>query len=986
MAVLVFIPWLSSPFVQLTLAQTDADLFESKIRPIFVEKCQKCHGPDKQKAGLRLDHKAGWQNPGDRGAIIVPGKPDESLLLKVISYNDPLLKMPPDKKLSDQEINAIRLWVNQGAVDPRVLNDKKVGSISLDQAKAHWSFKPVQNNFDLKGLNSKPIDFFISQKLKEINLPLSPKADKRTLIRRLYYDITGLPPSYSQVINFLNDNSPNATEKVIDQLFSSSNFGENAGRRWLDLVRFADTAGENSDHPLPYAYKYRDYVIKSFNNNKPYDQFVQEQIAGDIYAAKNPTPSNSDQIIATGFLAIARRFGHEIEKEMHLTHEDAIDTLGKSLLGLTLGCARCHDHKYDPISAKDYYALYGILDSTRFPFPGCEPKQQPKDLVSIETSNLADPSIVALQKKIEKQKAELAKILVEEGVFIQSFLASIKTPVLLGKGVLKDGSEQDIATTAIEGNLPISVTNGQMIQLSLFPQKNHGMDSTKVEFVIQEVDGKRQLWNVKTDLIDVFLQSNPAKDSYGNLSVWAFFDCNNGLRLLPETLLDFQKNIGLNIWKNGDTPSVFVNASNNIINAWTKLPSRSFFMHPGQNGAVSLAWFSPIKGKISIQGNLKDVHPGGIDGVDWKLELFNANIQPSLNALTLLAEKKKSLNIELLKLQQSLPLPQLAYAVAEKPGKNIKLHLRGDPERLGEEVPRRWLEIFGSNDISNPSASGRKDLALWVTSPANPLTARVMVNRIWGHYFGKGIVKSSNDFGLRGEVPTHPELLDWLASEFIRSGWNIKHIHKLIVLSDAYQQSSTSSVIGLEKDTKNDFYWRMDKRRLKAEEIRDSLLFCAGDLDNTSGIKHPFPPEATWNFTQHNPFNANYDHNKRSVYLMVKRNSRHQFLGLFDGADPNTTTPLRQVTTVPTQALYFMNDPFFHLEAEKLATIAFAFREYEKIVNTLFQISLQRPPTESEKTIVLSLLNPKADKNLTVKDWASVARLLLASNEFVFLD
>jgi len=714
--------------------------FEAKVRPLLVRSCQKCHGPEKQRGGLRLDTKAGWQAGGESGPVIVPGKPDESLLIKALRHPDPKLRMPPNEKLADHEIAALVEWVKDGATDPRV-GAAQLGGMTLDAAKKWWSFQPVKRPAVPTIPNSafrNPIDSFLVAKLSDKGLSLSPPADKRTLLRRVTYDLTGLPPTPDELDAFVKDDSGEALAKVVDRLLASPQYGERWGRHWLDLVRYADTAGENSDHPLPHAWRYRNWVIDAFNRDHPYDQFLRDQIAGDLLWKDPPKvatpgwemlapfrtpPPAFDSRVATGYLAIARRFGHDTDKDMHLTFEDTIDTVGKTLLGLSIGCARCHDHKYDAITAKDYYALYGIFESTRFAFPGCEAKQQPRDLVRLQ----------------------------------------------------------------------------------------------------------------------------------------------------------------------------------------------------------------PLR-------------------------------------------------------------PELAYAVVDGTVKNAKLQLRGDPEKPGPEVPRRWLEVLGGQLVPANSGSGRLQLAGWIASPENPLTARVMVNRIWQNHFGKGLVQSPNDFGARGLPPTHPELLDWLAAEFVASGWSIKHLHKLIVLSAAYQQGSVSRPDALKADPNNDLYWRFDRRRLTGEEIRDSLLVVSGQLDRTPGGAHPFPPEKSWGFTQHNPFNTIYETDRRSVYVISIRNRRHPFLGLFDGADPNATTPQRQVTTVPTQALYFLNDPFFHKQAEKLASRVLVKADDATRLNELFLLALLRSPTAKDRATADAFLSryssqltdPPAERPKIA--WTALTRVVLASNEYLYLD
>lgn len=964
--------------------------FESKIRPIFVEHCIKCHGPAKQKGGLRLDTKAGWEAGGENGPAIKPGKPDDSLLIKAIRRTEKSLQMPPDRKLSETEIAALVQWVKDGAIDPRVDERTRIGNVPVADAKNWWSFRPLVRPPVPQRLSDNPIDAFILAKLAKHNLGLSPAADRRILIRRVTYDLTGLPPTIDEVDAFVQDKSVNAFEKVVDRLLASPAYGERWGRHWLDLVRYADTAGENSDHPLPHAWRYRNWVIDAFNRDQPFDEFLREQIAGDILAGKGSPEKHASRVVATGFLALARRFGHDIDKDMHLTHEDSIDTIGKAFLGLTLGCARCHDHKYDAVTMKDYYALYGILDSTKFAFPGCEPKQQPNDLVpllpSAEWDRVVKPHrdrVAAVDERLRRSREEQTKLLRD----LKTLFA--KSSESLGRGEIADGGEQSLEKLPD----PTEVKAGDFIQLSISPLKNHGADSTLIEWEITEVGEKERRWNLKSDLLDRFLDGNPQRDAHGHADVWWLLDSRDGPRLLPESVRDLSGNKGLHVWRNGDTPSVFVNASETPAAVWTKLPPRSLFAHPAPNGNVAIGWLSPVDGKIRIKGRVKDAHPGGPDGIGWQVERFRGAIKEPLLKLAATAQTIRKLESERVQLIASGPKADVAYAVTEGTPHDVKLHLRGDPEKPGPVQPRRWLEVFGGEVLPPGSGSGRLALANWITSPTNPLTARVMVNRIWLHHFGKGLVKTPNDFGTRGVPPTHPELLDWLAYEFIASDWSVKAIHRRIVLSATYQQSSASSAETEKIDPTNEHYSRFDRRRLSAEELRDTLLVVSRQLDRSSGGPHPFPPEATWNYTQHVPFSTFYDSDKRSVYLISLRNRRHPFLGLFDGADPNASTPQRQETTVPTQALYFLNDPFFHQQSEKLATRILELPDDEARLVTLYQLVLQRLPSARDRSIANAFIKPYAESLTIVVDtdrakvaWSAFARIVLASNEFLYLD
>ncbi len=929
------------------------DFFEAKVRPILVERCVKCHGPEKQKGGLRLDSKRGWQTGGENGPAIQPGKPDESLVIKAVRRIDDRLRMPPAKGLAAAEIAALVQWVKDGAIDPRGEDAGRIGGVTIGEARKWWSFQPVVRPAVPKNSATNPIDAFVRAKLAEHKLALSPPTDRRTWIRRATYDLTGLPPTMDEVDAFLKDTAADAFAKVVDRLLASPAYGERWGRHWLDLVRYADTAGENSDHPLPHAWRYRNWVIDAFNRDQPYDEFLREQLAGDILAAHGPAELYARQVVATGFLALARRFGHDIDKDMHLTHEDTIDTIGKAFLGLTLGCARCHDHKYDAVTARDYYALYGIFDSTKFAFPGCEPKQQPHDLVPLVPPAEWERVVKPYRQKLAILEAAQSRLRDEQGKRLHKLKSATKAASVLARGEIPDGGEHEFDNLS----RAIDVKAGQLIQLSVTPLKNHGADSTMVEWEICEIGGQQRHWNLAHDVLDDLLAGNPHRDGFGNPHVWWFLDTRDGPHLLPEAVHDLLGKRGLNVWRNGDTPSVFVNAGKEPIAVWTKLPARSIFVHPAPNGNVAIGWLSPIAGKIRITGRVKDVHPGGPDGVGWLIERFAGDMKADLLALAALSEKGMKLERERAALTASAPKIPVAYAVSEGSPHDVKLQLRGDPEKPGPVQPRRWLEVFGGQAISTRSGSGRLQLADWIASKSNPLTARVMVNRIWLHHFGKGLVKTANDFGTRGIAPTHPELLDWLAAEFVESGWSVKAMHRRIMLSATYQQGSTPSASAATIDAINDLYSRFERRRLSAEEIRDSLLTSSGRLDRTPGGPHPFPPESTWNFTQHVPFSTFYDSDKRSVYLISLRNRRHPFLGLFDGADPNATTPVRQDTTVPTQALYFLNDPFFHAQAEKLATRALALPNDSARLDELFRLALQRLPTISDRKLAKTFLS-----------------------------
>jgi len=951
-------------------AAQSLEFFEKQVRPLLVKRCYECHSGTKTRGSLALDSRAGWQKGGETGPALVPGKPEESLLIEAINYGS--LEMPPkDKggKLTPAEIQVLTDWVRQGAPDPRE-PVKKLGGMSADEAKSWWSFQPLPA---VEGIaNSSQIDTFLNSALEKQALTPNPPADKRTLIRRATYDLTGLPPSPAEVAAFLADSSPEAFATVVERLLASPQYGVKWGRHWLDVVRYADTAGENTDRPLPHAWRYRNWVFESFNRDLPYDEFVRLQLAGDILRAGGTREAHSEGIVATGYLAIARRFGHDIDKDIHLMFEDVIDNVGKNFLGLTTGCARCHDHKYDAISAEDYYALYGIFSSSRFSFPGCEPIGQPRDMVPLlpqaEVESLLAPwRAQVAAAEAEKQRRTAAVIPTERLKEL-----ALSSPRRLAEGKVGEGAEVPLLDPQGQPLSRIAARQGEVFLLTILPNEGHGADTTRLEWTINELGGGSQHWNL-ADAASNLLAGNPHIGAAQGQ--WCFLETTNGPVFLHDRHEEIQGNQALKSWTIGELPAVIANSSDQPVTVWTTLPGKSIFVHPGAQRPVSVAWVCPVDGEFAITGRVADAHPAGLDGVSYQLDHLQS---PEFG--TALSETGRILSAPLPD-PGPMPVIPVAYAVIEAEAKNARVHERGDQELLGAEVPRRWLSVFGGELVSADAGSGRKPLGDWIA--AHPLTARVMVNRIWQGHFGNGIVRSPNDFGARGEPPTHPELLNWLASQFVAGGYRVKEMHRLIMNTAAYQRSSARSESLAEQDAENRLLGRFPRRRLEAEEIRDSLLLAAGQLDLTPSEAHPFPPESTWTFSQHAPFNAVYENNHRSAYLMMQRQRRHPYLTLFDGADTNSSTAVRQTTTVPTQALYFMNDPFFHTQAGTFAAALVTLPDEARVPHA-FQQLFQREPSTAERKQAARFLESypgTPDEKL-----AAYARVLLAGNEFLHLD
>ncbi len=959
--------------------------FERNVRPVLARYCVACHGPAVRQRGLRLDEGAFAR---DR-RYIVPGDALASPLIRAIMRDGPT-PMPPVGALPTTAVSALTRWVNEGAVWP-AKSDRPASS------GPHWAFRPVHRPTppavtDVEW-SRNPIDRFLRAAMTRGGVQPLGIADRQTLLRRLTFDLIGLPPTPAELDTFLADSSPNAYRRQVDRLLASRHYGERWGRHWLDVVRYADTAGETADFPVPQAWRYRNSVIDAFNADKPYDRFVREQLAGDILATRETDEARyAEAVTATGYLAVARRFGFDSAADHYLTLEDTIDTFGKSVLGLTLGCARCHDHKYDPVSTRDYYGLYGIFDSTRFPFPGCEKEKQPRDMVPLLPESRIEARTRAERAQLEGALAQGQSGLKAAGDRVRDLLAVPASVVV--RGEFADGGQQRFdAGTGGDQLGSLTVRAGEFLQLSVLPRSNHGADSTLVDWSITEIGGQGRSWNPTRDIAGPrgrrpSMSSFP--DEAGTADVWLAYD------LVPEPALFTrftERNLdtpGLSAWRGaGQEPLLFLNTLNQAIPFFGRtMPARGVGIHPGPRGGVALTWRSPISGTVRVSGQLSDLHPGGGDGIAWVLER-RPGFQAELPVLTDLAERTADLRDRLQALMDGKWV-DTAYAVREGVPHNVRIHDRGDPALPREEVPRKNLDLLGGDLVPNAAGSGRELLAQWVTRPDNPLTARVMVNRIWQGHFGRGLVATPNDFGTRGQPPTHPALLDWLADEFIRSGWSVKAMHRLIVTSRAYRTASSGAGPNGGSDRQRELYGCFHRRRLDAEEIRDALLAVSGDLDRTPGGAHPFPPAQQWSFTQHGPFLAVYDTNRRSVYLMTQRIRRHPFLGLFDGADPSSSTGGRMMTTVPTQALYFMNDPFVHACSRSLAArVAREPRTREAAISGVYRLLYSRLPTPIEVQESIRFLreygaaSPGAEESAA---WAAWLRVLFAGNEFLYVD
>jgi hypothetical protein len=986
------------------------DFFENRIRPVLAGVCLRCHGEQKQSGGLRLDSRDGLIKGGESGPAIDRSNLDQSLLLDAVRRVEDVSAMPPDRPLPPHHVADLAAWVKAGAPWP-----KRTARI---QATTHWAFQPIRDAAppavqDDRWVKSS-VDRFILARLEAVGRKPAPPADRRTLLRRLTYDLTGLPPLPEEVVAFEADLSPRALETVVDRLLDSPHYGEHWGRHWLDVVRYADTAGETADYPLPLAWRYRNYVIDSFNADKPYDEFLREQIAGDVLASEGPRELYAERATATGFLAISRRFGFDSENYQHLTIQDTIDTLGQTVLGLSLGCARCHDHKFDTISMNDYYALYGIFDSSRYAFPGSEQKQQVRAMLPLLPPGESQPRwqafdarVAALALELEKENQPVPKAILRslhdvDGDFeLQAPAAGGSNGVLVppwlyqGKIAVTTSAQSSFKNVYARGKVGVSVPEDAglyRIAQAIYPRRspeNCNVLHVNLDFRVGDQEAGtntlHRFWigeQPNSPAAEVLISADAISLRMGETT---------------ERIAALQEKQWQNLHLALDLRSRSLSGSVGTPDHSTAFSAKPF--SAGWSGRIDLVVLEALEKPATGAG--AEARLPAIEFDNFALQ--ETEIRPVSTAPAVTPEaaaietSTEAARAALEKLLADGPFG-MTYGMAEGTPHNVRTQMRGEPERPGAIIPRGFIKALGGGPLpANTSGSGRLELARWVTRPDDPLAARVMVNRIWQHHFGHGLVRTPNDFGVRGSPPSHPELLDHLATKFIQSGWSIKAMHRLLILSSTYQQSSIAGarVPDAAHDSFGGQLWSpFSRRRLSAEELRDSILAISGELDGTVARGHPFPPPVGWGYTQHAPFFGLYDHNRRSIYLMTQRIKRHPFLALFDGADPNATTAERVMTTVPTQALFFLNDPFVHTKAEKCAGRLLAERPDElRAIELAWRTVLQRSPGEDELdearqflSDYRSLLAAAGRNDVELQALAAYVRTLVGSNEFVYLD
>ena len=938
------------------LTREGIEFFEKKIRPVLTEKCYKCHsaGAEKIKGGLLLDSRNGWMKGGESGPVIVPGNPEKSRLIHAVRYTDSKLQMPPKEILPAPQISDLETWVRMGAPDPR--GAPVPSSTFRVPSSRHWAFLPPRVS-PLPGIKQKnwprnPIDSFILAGLEKHKLKPRPPADKRTLIRRATFDLTGLPPKAEEIEAFLADNSNDAFAKVVDRLLATPQFGERWGRHWLDVARYADSNGLEINLPYENAWRYRDYVVRAFNEDKPFSRFIREQLAGDLLPGDNEE-QHYDQLTATGFLMLGPKLLFEPRKaklEMDIVDEQ-IDVTTRAFLGLTVSCARCHDHKFDPIPTRDYYALAGIFASTATLTWDAEPKSGPPRW---RERPLAAPEKA---KAVEDHAAAVAKL-----------QASLQAA-----GEMK---------TALPGGVSSSELGGIVLDNSMAQLVGSWKEST---YATNFID-KNYLQDGNTGKGQKSARFVPDLPQTGRYEVqFAYVPRRNRARNVPVTVhaANAARTVLIDQTESPTIDGLFVSLG-------------TFEFAAGTNGAVVVS-NQGTEGFVTIDA-VRFV-PAGTE-MTMKMQTGQkARARKSGTALTDRSIHQLLDDLQELRAKEPPPVP-MAMAAQDGAICNCRINLRGDPEKLGPEVPRGFLSVLEKN-VPPPAslsaeASGRLELADWIASNQNPLTARVAVNRIWHYLFGGWLVESVDNFGALGERPTHPELLDYLALRFMEQGWSFKKIIRALMLSSTYQMSSELDPLAYAKDPENKLMWRMNRRRLDAEAIRDAVLAVSAQLDLTMGGSLSPTNDAAFGASAM-ASNAQVASTRRSLYLPVIRNDTPDLFQVFDFADPYLVTGKRHTTTAPTQALFMMNSPFMLEQSRQWARslLATAPANDAQRVASAYTQAFGRPAgaeaTEralrfiAEYQAALENQEPEKEKRRLMA-WQSFCHALLASTEFRFID
>jgi uncharacterized protein DUF1553/uncharacterized protein DUF1549/cytochrome c len=948
----------ASPKPQANAEQNE--FFESKIRPLLSSKCFACHGSEIQMAKLNMATPASFFKGGESGPVVVKGEPENSRLINAVNYQGQV-KMPPTGKLKDAEIADLVAWIKIGAPWPdataaEVVVEKPKGYQFTAEQKKFWAFQPVKDYAPPKVKNANwsksPLDQFVLAELEKKGLSPARPASKLALLRRATFDLTGLPPTEKEIEEFLADRSPNAFAKVVDRLLASPRYGERWGRHWLDVVRYADSAGADEDIRYPYAWRYRDYALDAFNRDLPYNEFIKQQLAGDLLPAAKLGDVNTTGIIATGFFQVGPKLLAEQDKPKMVYDmvDEQLDVATRAFLGLTVACARCHDHKFDPIPTRDYYSLASIFASTK----------------------------------------SLAKV---EGTVSQLYFAPLVTKEVADRynahqDKVKVKQEEIDEVTSVEADRHAATLRAQMDRYLPAAWQFENRPGSMANMKLAEFAGRQNLDVVVLERWITYLK--PSIDVRPHLKRWyeatdaatAALSRSETQQKLPkppaalaEVARSFQEEL-----------KVLAAERKGALQAHKKLvaEARRLGMPPPERVNLDVArqrFLTDVtdkKGPLALPENEPE-------------KLFAAESVAKLSELRKEFDALKA---------ASPPEPPMACAVTEGATVQQKVFIRGNWANPGEDAPKQFLRIIaGEHQTPVTKGSGRLELAEWLTQPDHPLTSRVMVNRLWQWHFGEGLVRTPSNFGKLGEMPTHPELLDYLARQFVKQGWSIKAMHRLIMLSSTYQMGSEISSKASEMDPDNRLLSHMNRRRLDAEEIRDGMLAMTGQLDLTVGgtLQAGFGTDGE---NSSGRLSINPDTSvRRTVYLPIRRSNLPSLFNLFDFGDATTPGEGRPRTNVSPQALYMMNGEAVGRRSRELARALLEGNGTDdQRVALAYQRTLGRTPTAEESRESLDYLESYRNKSLAAAQakgavttpaldaWQSFCRVLLSSNEFIYVD
>ena len=929
------------------LTKPQMDFFETKVRPVLAANCYKCHSAEggKIKGGLLLDTRDGWMKGGDNGKVIIPGDPAKSPLIIAINYKDADLQMPPKgEQLSAKEIAALTTWVRMGAPDPRIASAGSKLTGMNDKARAHWAYQPVKKPAvpqvkDASWVKS-PVDAFVLAKLEQNGMKPSPVASKEALIRRATYDLIGLPPTPEEVQAFIGDTSPKAFEKVVERLLASPHYGERWGRFWLDSARYSDTTGiegnaRNQEYRYAHAWTYRDYVIKAYNEDKPYDQFLMEQIAADKLPVSERDPS---RLAALGFITVGKRFQNPND-----VIDERIDALSKTTMGLTVACARCHDHKFDPIPTADYYSLHGIFAST------VEPGMSERGKFG---GKMDSSAMAAADAAVAKASRSIASVAANSPAYAdylkQRSAIELKNRDAYFEMVQQKGDE-------------FRKNAAGYVLIAMYGRKGDRDDLLTRNKLIAELGLEREIFQQ--------FRLRPREAAiFGPILRFADVPADQISSKAREILAEVATG---KLSAGGRFGRVFVNPL--VVAAFKKVSPESL-QTLCDVAAVYGKLFAEIEpqAKAYLQAN-RTATTANVTGFDANLleliqipapvhsavevadsdrlrEFIQEIPQQNGNAYRKFAFNELN---ELDLTHPGAPATPMLVADAPKPH-NSPIFIRGEAQNRGPVVPRQFLEI-----VAGPSrkpftiGSGRLELAQAIASKSNPLTARTMINRIWMHHFGEAFVRTPDDLGVQSEPPSHPLLLDYLASRFMQEGWSIKQMHRVIMLSSTYQQSSDTNAAYADKDPGNRLLWRANLRRLDFEAIRDTMLQFTGKADLTVGGKPV-------NLTEE-PYS-----NRRSVYGYIDRGSLPELMAQFDFSDPDMTNSRRTSTIVPQQALFFMNSPMSVDVARKVTSRPEFLSADDDAgrVRAIYEVLYQREPRPEEVQFAMEYVTEEQDEGL----------------------